>query len=418
MANYDPYNNMLTVLESAAKTMGLPPDDWETIKYPERELKVSVPVQMDDGSVKVFEGYRVQHSTARGPAKGGLRFHPDVDMKEVKALAAWMSLKCAVVGVPFGGGKGGVVVDPRTLSQGELERLSRKFAQRIAPIIGPETDIPAPDVNTNGQIMVWIMDTYSHLVGRHCPGVITGKPVELGGSLGRTEATGRGLLMLTQRLLAQQGLGGKGMKVAVQGSGNVGGIAAKLLFENGFHVVALSDASGGLYCEQGLDIPDILAFIADRAHTLSEYQAADVRHLTNAQLLACSCDILIPAALENQITAENAGDIQAKFILEGANGPTTVEADEILEKRGIICVPDILANAGGVTVSYFEWVQNTQNYYWTEADVNEKLQAVMDQAFDDMTAVAEKYDCTLRKAAYILAVERISSAQKLRGYGV
>lgn len=418
MAKYNPYDNMLAVLDSAAKTMGLAQDDYITLHFPERELKVSVPVKMDDGSVKVFEGFRVQHSTVRGPAKGGLRFHPDVNIDEVKALAAWMSLKCAVVGVPYGGGKGGIVVDPRTLSAGELERLSRKFAQRIAPIIGPESDIPAPDVNTNGQIMVWIMDTYSHIAGRQSPGVITGKPLELGGSQGRTEATGRGLLLLTKRLLASCGAPSAGLRVAVQGSGNVGGIAADLLQKEGFTIVALSDSTGGIYAESGLNVPEILRFIEGKAHAIREYEAPGVKHITNEEVLTCPCDVLIPAALENQITAENAGSIQAKYILEGANGPTTVEADEILEQKGILCVPDILANAGGVTVSYFEWAQNIQGYYWTEADVNEKLKNVMDQAFDDMMAAAKQYGCSLRKAAYIVAVGRISAAQKLRGYGV
>ena len=418
MSQYNPYLNMLAVLEDAATTMGMPQDDYISIKYPERELKVSIPVQMDDGSIKVFEGYRVQHSTARGPAKGGLRFHPDVDMDEVKALAAWMSLKCAVVGVPFGGGKGGIIVDPRTLSKAELERLTRKFTSRIAPIIGPHTDVPAPDVNTNGQIMSWILDTYETIKGEQAPALITGKPLDLFGSEGRTEATGRGLMLLTKRVLAHYGAKTTGLKIAIQGFGNVGGIAAKLLYEAGFTIVAVSDASGGVYRENGLDIPALLTHAEANPHTLANYNADGVQHMGSADVLTVPCDVLIPAALENQITAENAQNIQAKYILEGANGPTTVDADKILEANDVVCVPDILANAGGVTVSYFEWVQNLQGYYWTEADVNTKLEQVMDKAFDDMMQIVEEHQCSLRKAAYMLAVKRIVAAQKLRGYGI
>ena len=418
MNTYNPYTNMLAVLEAAAKTIGLPEKDFVTIKYPERELKVSIPVQMDNGDIRVFEGYRIQHNTARGPAKGGIRYHQDVNMEEVKALAAWMSLKCAVVGIPYGGGKGGIIVDPAKLSSAELERLTRKFTQRIAPIIGPQTDVPAPDVNTNGQIMAWILDTYENLTGTKSPALITGKPLVLDGSEGRTEATGRGITILTKRILAHYGVSSTGLKVAIQGFGNVGGIAAKLLYNAGFTIVAVSDASGGLYKESGLPIPELLDFAAKTPHNFVNYNAQGVQHVGNAEVLTVSCDVLIPAALENQITEDTAKEVKAKYILEGANGPTTVEADAILEENGIVCVPDILSNAGGVTVSYFEWVQNLQGYYWAEADVNARLEDVMNNAFDNMVDVAKKYECSLRKAAYIVAVGRIVEAQKLRGFGV
>ena len=412
---YNPYTNMLSVLQAAAETMGLEEKDYITLKYPERELKVSIPVLMDSGEVQVFEGYRVQHNTARGPAKGGIRYHHDVNMDEVKALAAWMSFKCAVVGIPYGGGKGGIIVDPKKLSSAELERLTKKFAQRIAPIIGPMKDVPAPDVNTNGQIMAWILDAYENITGDRAPAVITGKPLALGGSLGRAEATGRGIAILTRRMLEYYGAPATGLKVAIQGFGNVGGIAAKMLYEAGFTIVAVSNYYGGLYNENGLPIPELLALAEKDPQNFATYSTNGIQNIGSAEVLTVPCDILIPAALENQITAEVARNVKAKYILEGANGPTTVEADSILEEKGIACLPDILSNAGGVTVSYFEWVQNLHGYYWTEKDVNNRLEEVMDRAFDGIMQTAEKYKCSLRNAAYIVAVGRIVEAQKLRG---
>ncbi|HRT82420.1 MAG TPA: Glu/Leu/Phe/Val dehydrogenase, partial [Oscillospiraceae bacterium] len=334
MAKYNPYDNMLSVLESAANLLGLEKDEYELLKYPERTLEVSVPVRMDDGSIRVFEGYRVQHSSVRGPCKGGIRYHQNVDLDEVKALAAWMSIKCAVVDVPYGGAKGGVTVDPTTLSKRELERLTRRYTSAILPIIGPERDIPAPDVNTSAETMGWIMDTYSILKGYVAPGVVTGKPLEIGGSLGRVEATGRGVLFTVQEVIKKLNLKPEETAIAVQGMGNVGGVTARLLHEAGFKVVAVSDVSGGIRCEEGLDIPRIHNFIKEGGF-LVDYEAEDIVRLNNAELLATKCDILIPAALENQLTEKNAEYVQAKIIVEAANGPTTVEADEIFKRRGI-----------------------------------------------------------------------------------
>ena len=415
MAKYNPYDNVLATIEAAAKELGLKPEEYETIKYPERELKVSVPVKMDDGTIKVFEGYRVQHSTVRGPAKGGIRYHQNVCIDEVKALAAWMTFKCAVVGVPFGGGKGGITVDPTTLSAGEIERLTRRFTYMIAPIIGPDRDVPAPDVNTNGTIMSYMVDTYSKINGGgNANAVVTGKPIELGGSLGRTEATGRGVMFATRLICGKLGIDPKSATVAVQGMGNVGSISAKMLYNEGFKVVAVSDVSGGIYDPDGLDIPDILKYLSVRGRLLSGYETKAQR-IDNQALLTCKCDILVPAALENQINSDNADKIQAKVIVEGANGPTTAEADAILAKRGITLVPDIFANAGGVAVSYFEWVQNLQNYYWTEEDVNEKLWAAMQKAFNDIYTLAEEHKTTLRMGAYMTALKKLVATQKLTG---
>lgn len=344
--------------------LGLARDEYETLRYPERELTVSIPVKMDNGEIKVFEGYRVQHNSSRGPYKGGIRYHQDSNLDEVKALSAWMSFKCAVVNIPYGGAKGGIKVDPRQLSRDELIRLTRRYTTRILPIIGPDQDIPAPDVNTNGEVMGWIMDTYSMFKGHAVPGVVTGKPLEIGGSIGRTEATGRGVTIITLQCLKNMGLDADQQTYAIQGMGNVGGTAARIFYETGKKIVAVGDYSGGVYKEDGLNITEISEFLADRNHCLKDYQAEGVTHLTNDELLTCKCDVLIPAALENQITEDNAERIQAKVIIEAANGPTTVEADEILNRRGIIVVPDILANAGGVVVSYFEWVQNIQSMAW------------------------------------------------------
>ena len=377
MANtYNPYENMLRVLESAARQLGLKPSDYEAIKYPERELKVAIPVRMDNGEIKVFEGYRVQHSSSRGPCKGGIRYHQQVDIDEVKALAAWMTFKCAVVNIPYGGAKGAVKVDPSKLSNAELERVTRRFTAAILPIIGPEKDIPAPDVNTNAEVMGWIMDTYSMIHGYAIPGVVTGKPLEIGGSLGRPEATGRGVSIITQEILKRLNMPETGVRIAIQGMGNVGGVSAKLLHAMGHKIVAVSDVRGGLYHPEGLDIPAVLQYMAAHGGSPAGY-AGGAAAISNEELLSCDCDVLIPCALENQITEANANAVQAKLIVEGANGPTTVEADGILTGKGVTIVPDILANAGGVVVSYFEWVQNIQELTWEEDQINETLRKVL-----------------------------------------
>lgn len=412
---YDPYQNMLNVLEGAAEKMQLEPGDYERFKYPERELKVTIPLQMDDGSMKVFEGYRVQHSTVRGPAKGGIRFHQNVDLQEVKALAAWMSIKCAIADIPYGGGKGGICVKPDELSQGELERLTRGYTRMIAPIVGPDQDIPAPDVNTNGQIMAWFMDTYSALQGKYTPAVVTGKPLEIGGSLGRAEATGRGVMFCAREIVKKLGKTVQGCKVAVQGAGNVGLMAARLMHEVGFTIVGISDISGGVYKESGLDMDAVAAHLSVKGNLLCDYQEEGIAYVTNEELLTCQCDLLVPAALENQITAENADRIQASVIVEGANGPTTNEADAILEKKGVVVVPDVLANGGGVIVSYFEWVQNREMFYWDEAEVNEKLERKMLKAFGDVYSMSQSENISMRESAYMVALKRMVAASKLRG---
>ena len=370
-AAYNPYDNMLSVLEKAAGMLGLEQNDYEILKYPERELKVSVPVRMDDGSVRVFDGYRVQHSTTRGPGKGGIRFHQDVNLDEVKALAAWMSLKCAVANIPYGGAKGAVKVDPTTISKGELERLTRRFTSMILPMIGPEKDIPAPDVGSNAEMMGWIMDTYSAFKGYSVPGVVTGKPIEAGGSLGRAEATGRGVMIAAREVMKRFGKELKGLRVAVQGMGNVGGTAAKLLYQEGCKIIAVSDVSGGLMCDDGLDMDMIFAHTSKRQLLSAlNIEGTNMKRISGSDVLIQDVELLVPAALENQLTADNAAQVKARVIVEGANGPTTVEADEIFSKMGKTVVPDILANSGGVIVSYFEWVQNTQCMAWDEATVN------------------------------------------------
>jgi len=413
---YNPYENMLEVLEKAAKLQGIPERDYEALKYPERELKVAVPVEMDDGSIRVFEGYRVQHSSSRGPCKGGIRYHQDVDMDEVKALAAWMTFKCAVVNIPYGGGKGAVKVNPAELSKNELKRLTRRYTAMILPLIGPEKDIPAPDVGTNAEVMGWIMDTFSMLKGYTVPGVVTGKPIEIGGSLGRREATGRGVMLMTREILHRLGIPVQGTTVAVQGMGNVGGTAAKLLYNSGCKVIAVSDVSGGLYKETGLNIPAIVSFLeSNRGKLLKDYEEEGAKRITNRELLTCDADVLIPAALENQITEEIAKDVKARIIVEGANGPTTVEADRILESKGVTVVPDILANAGGVVVSYFEWVQNIQSLTWDEEEVNRTLERIMIRAFNEVWDKAREKNTTMRMGAYMVALDRVVKAKKIRG---
>ena len=410
---YNPFLNFCKVLDEAAAVAGIPKEDYEVLKHPERELKVALPVVKDDGTLEVFEGYRVHHSSLRGPCKGGIRYHQDVNIDEVKALAAWMTFKCAIVNIPYGGGKGGVKVDPHTLSKSELEKLTRRYAAAILPLIGPQKDIPAPDVGTNAQTMDWLMDTYSMMAGHAVPGVVTGKDIEVGGSLGRTEATGRGIMIIARLVAEKYGLGRA--KVAIQGAGNVGSISARLIYEDlGFDIIAISDVSGGIYKADRLDVKDVSEYLKSK-RLLKDYFAPGARHITNEELLLVDCDILIPAALENQITAPIAEKLGAKIIVEAANGPTSVEADEILKSRGIEVYPDILANAGGVVVSYFEWAQNLQSLYWEEDDVNRMLDKVMVRAFGDVVKCAGEYNVTLRLAAYITALKRLTEAAKLRG---
>ena len=412
---YNAYENALEVLRGAAEQAGYKHDEYVTLEYPERELKVSVPVVMDDGSVQVFEGYRVQHSSLRGPCKGGIRFHKDSDIEEVKALALWMTMKCAVANIPYGGAKGAVKVDPAKLSRGELQRLTRRYTAMVLPLIGPEKDIPAPDVNTNAETMGLIMDTYSMLKGYTVPGVVTGKPVEIGGSLGRSEATGRGVMITAMQLMKKLGMQPENTRAAVQGFGNVGSAAADLLAKQGVKICALSDVSGGIYCADGLDVSKVRAFIAaEKGRFLKDYTIDDVRHITNEELLEADVDLLIPAALENQITAENAGKIRAKYIVEAANGPTSVEADAILTQRGITVVPDILANAGGVVVSYFEWVQNIQSLMWEEKEVNRHLEEIMVRAFEEVWSICKEKQVTMRMAAYMSALKRLITAKHFR----
>jgi glutamate dehydrogenase (NAD(P)+) len=389
------------------------------MRHCQRSLVVSVPIRMDDGHVEVFEGYRVQHNSERGPTKGGVRYHPSVTLDEVKALAMLMTWKCAVIGLPYGGAKGGIVCDPSQMSLGEIERMTRRFTSEISIIIGPAKDIPAPDVNTNPQVMSWMMDTYSMTVGYAVPGVVTGKPVEIGGSEGRAEATGRGVATVMMVAAERLGLHPAQSTVAIQGFGNVGSSAAKFLHGKGFKITGVTDVGGGLFNPRGLDIPALLAHVQKSADRQikgfggGEYMEG--HDAANARLLALPADILAPCALENQITADNAGAVKAKIIVEGANGPTTPEADEILAKAGVVVVPDILANAGGVTVSYFEWVQDLQANFWDEEDVNRSLDRLMMRSFQDVSDEAAREKCDLRTAAQILAISRVAKAATLRG---
>jgi glutamate dehydrogenase (NAD(P)+) len=397
----------------AAERLDLDPGMRLVLREPRREFTVHFPVHMDDGSVQVFTGYRVQHNLGRGPAKGGIRYHQDVTLDEVKALAMWMTWKCAVVGIPYGGGKGGVIVDPKRLSQKELEALTRRYFTEIEVLVGPEKDIPAPDVNTNAQIMAWMMDTYSMHAGHTVPGVVTGKPISLGGSEGRNEATARGTVYCIIEAARHLGIELPNATVSVQGFGNAGSIAAKLITDEGATVVAVSDSTGGIHDPKGLDIPKVIAWKQEHG-TVQGFPGA--KDISNAEILEVDCDILIPAALENQITARNAGNIKARLIAEAANGPTTPEADEILFKSWkTFMIPDILCNAGGVTVSYFEWVQDLNRDHWSEQVVNEKLKEIMVRAFQEVLAVARREQCDMRTAAYLLAVKRVADAMELRG---
>jgi len=408
----NPYQIALQQLDIAASYLDLDPGIHDMLRYPKRELIVNFPVKMDDGSVKIFTGYRIHHSTVRGPTKGGIRYHPDVTLDSMRAMAMWMTWKCAVVNVPYGGAKGGVVCDPKKLSLTELENLTRRYATEIAILMSPEGDIPAPDMGTNPQIMAWIMDTYSMHRGYTTPAVVTGKPVEVGGSLGRYQATGRGVSFIVLEALKHLGMEADGATVAVQGFGNVGSASALMLQEAGCRVVGISDIEGGIYSADGLDPKDVLAHTRE-AGTVVGYAGADF--ITNQELLALPVDILVPAAVEEVLTRDNASHVRTKLIVEGANGPTTPEADRILGEKGVFLVPDILANAGGVTVSYFEWVQGLQRLFWTEEQINEQLHRVMVQSFQEVLHMAQEKGVTMRTAGLILAVNRVGRAILIRG---
>jgi len=404
--------NALKSYDEAAKYVKMPTGIYEMLRSCKRELTVNFPVRMDDGSVKTFTGYRVHHNTVRGPSKGGIRYHPSVDLNDVRALAMLMTWKSAVVGIPYGGAKGGVVCDPGQMSVNELENLTRRYATEISPFMSPEGDIPAPDVNTNDQVMAWIMDTYSMHAGYSVPAVVTGKPLSIGGSPGRSEATGRGVMFCVREALKYLKMPIEGTTVAVQGFGKVGSVAAYLLQSKGLKVVAVSDISGGIYNSKGIDAYDVLRHVKETGF-VKGYPGCD--EITNEELLTIKCDVLVPAAMENQITANNADKVQAKIVAEGANGPTTAEADRILDGKNIFVVPDILCNAGGVTVSYFEWVQGLQFFFWSEREINVRLREIMVRSFNDVLHIMEQKQVNMRLAALILAIERVAEATRLRG---
>jgi glutamate dehydrogenase (NAD(P)+) len=408
----DEWRTAQSQFDEAAEICNLEPELRQVLREVQREFTCHFPVRMDNGSVRIFTGYRVQHNINRGPAKGGLRYHPDVSLNEVKALSMWMTWKCAVVDIPFGGAKGGVIVDPKQLSMKELEHLTRRFASEIAILVGPDRDIPAPDINTDGQIMAWFMDTISMHTGFSVTASVTGKPIEVGGSLGRTEATGRGVMICALAALEHMGLKPHQCRVVVQGFGNVGSVSARLLEEAGCTVVAVSEDWGGIYNPLGLSIKKA---IEHRQREGSVRGFAGAREVSNQELLTLECEVLVPAAIGNQLTSRNAGNVKAKLIVEGANGPTTPEADEIFRRRGIVLVPDILANAGGVTVSYFEWVQDLQSFFWSEHEVNQKLRAIMTRAFQEVLSTAHEQKLDLRMAAYVRAVSRVAAATRDRG---
>jgi len=411
----NPFKSAQEQLLIVARKINLEKDVLNILIEPKRIIEVEISIRMDNGIVKVFKGFRSQHNDSRGPFKGGIRYHPDVSADEVKALSMWMTWKCAVANIPFGGGKGGVICDPKKMSRGELERLSRGYVRAISKFIGMDIDVPAPDVNTNAQIMDWMLDEYELIIGKKQPAAITGKSIGLGGSEGREDATGLGGVFILVEAVSDLGI--KNKTVAVQGMGNVGFTIAKLLYKRGFKIVALSDSKGGIYSPDGINPEQAMICKLEKGSVSECCQASpNCKKITNEELLELNVDILIPSALENQITKENADKIKAKLILEMANGPTTPEADEILERKKISVIPDILANAGGVTVSYFEWVQNRQGYYWTEEDVNEKLGLIIKKAYYDVIRTAKKENCSLRTAAYILSVSRVANALKLRGF--
>src|SRR5580765_4406508 len=408
----NPFEAMMSRFDKAAELLDLEPGLYKVLRQAEKQVIVSIPVMLDNGQVEVYEGYRVQYNTSRGPAKGGIRFDLNVTLEEVKALAAWMTWKCAVVNIPFGGAKGGVRCDPLAMSASELERLTRRYTSGIISLLGPDSDVPAPDVNTNERVMAWVMDTYSMHVGHTTTAVVTGKPVELGGSLGRREATGRGCMIVTKEALQHLGMPVKGTTVAVQGFGNVGSVAAQLLSREGCKVVAIGDRSLSLYNANGIDVDEAISHVK-KHRSLEGYNKGDA--ISGADLLTLDVDVLLPAALENVITTKNAGDIKARIMCEGANGPTTAAADSILDENGIFVIPDILANAGGVTVSYFEWVQDRGGYFWTEDLVNDRLETIMKRSFHDVLDLSRQSRVNLRTAAYMLSISRVASVHRLRG---
>jgi glutamate dehydrogenase (NAD(P)+) len=406
------FGAMLQEFDDAARILNLEPGIWKILTHPKRQITVSCPVLMDNGEIEVFTGYRVQYNITLGPAKGGIRYHPNVSLDEVTTLAAWMTWKCAVAHIPFGGGKGGVICDPTKMSKREIEALTRRYVAEIIDAIGPEKDVPAPDVNTNDQIMAWIMDTYSMHVGHTATAVVTGKPIEMGGSLGRREATGRGVMIVTREAAKHLGIDIKTARVAVQGFGNVGSVSADLLSGIGAKIVAVTDWKGGVYNANGLDIQKMLDY-AKQHKTIDDFPGGEP--IDNEQLFSLDVEVLVPAAMENQITMENASTIRARIIAEGANGPTTPEAHKFLHERGVFVIPDILANAGGVTTSYFEWVQDRHGYFWEESEVNLRLERKMVEAFEDVLKTSVKYKTDLRTAAYIVAINRVATVTKMRG---
>jgi glutamate dehydrogenase (NAD(P)+) len=408
----NPFEAMMLRFDRAAELLDLEPGLYKVLRHPEKQIIVSIPVTRDNGEVEVYTGYRVLYNTSRGPAKGGIRFDLQVTLEEVKALAAWMTWKCAVVNIPFGGAKGGVVCDPHEMSAAELERLTRRYTAGIIQILGPDSDVPAPDVNTNERVMAWIMDTYSMHVGHTTTAVVTGKPVEMGGSLGRREATGRGCMIVTKEALAHLGMPVEGTTVAVQGFGNVGSVAAQLLHREGCKIVAIGDRHASIYDKNGIDVDDAIAYVA-KHKSLDGYSKGEI--ISSNELLTLDVDVLLPAALENVITTKNAGSIRARIICEGANGPTTAAADSILDENGVFVIPDILANAGGVTVSYFEWVQDRGGYFWTEQLVNERLRDIMVNSFQDVLTLSKQHKVNMRTAAYMLAISRVATVHRLRG---
>jgi len=408
----NPWEAQAARFDLAARKLNLEEGLWKMLRMPSREVIVHFPVKMDDGRIEMFTGFRVQHSIARGPCKGGLRYAPDVTLDEVRALASWMTWKCAVVNIPFGGAKGGVICDPKKMSQGELERMTRRYTSEIIDLIGPEKDVPAPDMNTNEQTMAWMMDTYSMHKGHTVTSVVTGKPLNLGGSRGRTEATGHGVRVICDESLKYLQMPIEGCRVVVQGFGNVGSNAARLLMERGYTIVGIAEAEGGLMNPNGIDIRQLLEY-KRRNNTTLGFRGAEA--VPSEELLVTECEILIPAATENVITSRNASEIKAKIIVEGANGPTTAVADEILAEKKIFIMPDILANAGGVTASYFEWVQDRQGYFWKEADVNERMEAILHDSFEDVVRYAEAHNVNNRIAAYMLAIDRVAITIRSRG---
>ena len=412
LAEQNPFEAMMSRFDYAAQRLNLDPGLYRVLRAPEKQIIVSVPISRDNGDVDVYTGYRVLYNTSRGPAKGGIRFDTAVTLDEVTALAAWMTWKCAVVNIPFGGAKGGVACDPFQLSNAELERITRRYTSAIIDTLGPDSDVPAPDVNTNERVMAWIMDTYSMHKRHTVTAVVTGKPVEMGGSLGRREATGRGCMLVTREALKRLRMPIEGTRVAIQGFGNVGSVAAQLMEDLGLMVVAVSDKSGGIYNPKGLPIRDVLQHTRQKRF-LKDYKEAD--HISNEDLLTLDCDVLVPAAMENVITSHNAKSIKARIICEGANGPTTAGADKILEANGVFVIPDILANAGGVTVSYFEWVQDRGGYFWDEDTVNQRLERIMVESFEEVASMAGRHGINLRIGAYMLAIERVAAVHRLRG---